>query len=96
MTRCRLNERVQTTEAWEAEHRPHLPVCTCRTLRKHEHPPHGGMDSGGCAVHGGSPLREVQTDFICEDAGHPSGDWVRLCCPCGARHTTIKPPAAKG
>lgn len=62
--KCRLTERVQTTEAWMAEHRPHLQA----------------MDAG---EPGGPPF-----DFIKEDAGHPSGDWVRLCCPCGARHTT--------
>jgi hypothetical protein len=24
-----------------------------------------------------------------EDAGHPTGTWKRLVCPCGARHTTV-------
>lgn len=37
------------------------------------------------APEGGGRLR-----FVEEDAGHPDGDWVRICCPCGARHTTNK------
>ena len=38
------------------------------------HRPHGGK------VH---PIRE-------EDAGHPSGTWVRRICVCGAKHIGLK------
>lgn len=57
--RCRLDERVMTTEAWLDEHRHHQA--------------------------GDRQITEA-------DAGHPSGTWTTLACPCGARHTTNSKP----
>lgn len=32
-------------------------------------------------------LHHAHGPFTTEDAGHPSGTWVRRVCPCGAAHT---------
>ena len=61
--KCRLDEKVMTTEAWLLEHSQHQTT-TARILEA--------------------------------DAGHPSGDWRVLTCPCGARHTTTKLQHGKG
>lgn len=55
----RINERVQTTDAWLQEHEQH---------------------------------RRVGERFGVESIGHPDGNWVKITCPCGARHTTNTEP----